>query len=88
VDNKPSYVVVEVVDSRWYRNPKSKFPHSFVQYMVAWEGYGPEENSWELFEMLKDIAMQVLQQLHERYLSKPRDHRIIDNPNRGNKRRY
>jgi len=45
VDNEPSYVVAEVVDSRWYGNPKSKFPHRFVQYMVAWEGYGPEENS-------------------------------------------
>jgi len=38
VDNGPSYVVVEVVDSRWYGNPKSQFPHHFVQYMVAWEG--------------------------------------------------
>jgi len=59
VDNEPSYVVAEVVDSRWYGNPKSKFPHGFVQYMVAWEGYGPEENSWEPCEMLEDTAMQA-----------------------------
>jgi len=70
VDNEPSYVVAEVVDSRWYGNPKSKFPHRFVQYMVAWKGYCPEENSWEPFEMLEDTAMQVLQQFHERYPSK------------------
>ena len=38
VDNEPSYVVGEVVDSRWYGNPKSMFPPRFVQYMVAWEG--------------------------------------------------
>jgi len=87
VDNEPSYVVAEVVDSRWYGNPKSKFPHRFVQYMVAWEGYGPEENSWEPFEMLEDTAMQALQQFHERYPSKPEDHRLIENPNRGTKRR-
>jgi len=88
VDNEPSYVVAEVVDSRWYGNPKTKFPPRFVQYMVGWEGYGPEENSWEPFEMLEDTAMQALQQFHERYPSKPKDHRVIDNPNRGTKRRH
>jgi len=87
VDNEPSYVVAEVVDSRWYGNPKSKFPHRFVQYKVAWEGYGPEENSWEPFDMLEDTAMQALQQFHEMYPSKPKEHRVIDNPNRGTKRR-
>jgi len=87
VDNEPSYVVAEVVDSRWYGNHKSKFPHRFVQYMVAWEGYSPEENSWEPFEMLEEPAMQAVQQFHERYLSKPKDYRVIDNPHRGTKRR-
>ena len=53
VDNEPSYVVAEVVDSRSYENPKSKFPHCFVQYMVGWEGYGLEENYWEPFKMMK-----------------------------------
>jgi len=87
VEYKPSYVVAEVVDSRWYGNPKSKFPHRFVQYMVAWEGYGPEENSWEPFKMLADTAMEALQQFHERYRSKPKDNMVIDNPNRATKRR-
>jgi len=27
IDNEPSFIVAEVVDSRWYGNPKSKFPH-------------------------------------------------------------
>jgi len=45
VDNEPSWVVAEMVDTRWYGNPKSKFPHRFVQYRIAWEGCGPEENS-------------------------------------------
>jgi len=35
VGNEPSYVVSEIVDSRWYGNPEKTFPHRFVQYMVA-----------------------------------------------------
>jgi len=66
VDSEPSYVVAEVVDSRWYGNPKSRFPHRFVQYLVAWDGYGPEENSWKPFEMLEGTAMQALVNFHDR----------------------
>ena len=87
VDSEPRYVVSEVVDSRWYGNPKAKFSHHFVQYLVAWEGYGREENSWKLFEMLEGTAMQALVDFHGRYPSKPRDHRVADGPIRGNKRR-
>jgi len=87
VDNEPIYVVSEIVDCRWHGNPKKTFPHLFVQYIFAWEGYGPEENSFEPFEMLEDNAIQALQQFHERYPSKAQDHRVMDNPNRGTKRR-
>ena len=86
-DNELCYVVAEVVDRQWYQNSKERFPHRFMQYMVAWEGYSPEENSWEPFEMLEDTSIQALQQFHERYPSKPKDHRVIDNPNRRTKRR-
>jgi len=88
VDNEPSYVVAEVVDSQWYRNAKSKFPHHFVEYMVACEGYSSEENFWKSLEMLEDTAMQALQQVHDRCPSKPKDHRVIDNPNQRTKRRH
>jgi len=87
VDSEPSYVVAEVVDSRWYGNPKSRFRHRFVQYLVAWDRYGPEENSWEPFEMLEGTAMQALVNFHNRYPSKPRGHRVIDVPMSGKKRR-
>ena len=35
VDSKLSYLVTVVIDSQWYGNPKSKFPHRFVQYLVT-----------------------------------------------------
>jgi len=87
VDSEPSYVVAEVVDSRWYGNPKLKFPHSFVQYLVGWEGYEPEENSWKPFGMLEDCPMQTLVNFNDRYPSKPRDHRVVNGPMRGKQRR-
>ena len=45
VDNELSYVIEGVFDSRWYYGrKKQKFSQRFVQYLVAWERYGPEEN--------------------------------------------
>jgi len=38
--------------------------------------------------MLEDTAMQALQQFHERYPFKPKDHRVMDNTNPGTKRRH
>jgi len=55
--------------------------------MVAWEEYGSEQNSWELFKMLEDAAIQALQQFNERYAYKPKDYRVIDIPNHVTKRR-
>jgi len=86
VDSKPSYVVGKVIDSRWYGNPKAKFPQRFVQYLVAREGYGAEESSWEPFAMLEGTAMQTLVDYHDRYPSKPRDHRVVGAPIRGKNR--
>ena len=76
------------MDSWWYGNPKSKFPHRCVQYLVGWEGYRPEENSWEPFEKSEDTAMQTLVNFHDRYSSKPRDHRVVKVPMGGMKRRH
>ena len=87
VEDQPSYVISEVVDSQWYGSVKSKFPNRFVQYLVSCEGHGPEENSWEPYEMLEGTATKVLSDFHKRYPSKPRDHRVKDEPSRGNKRR-
>ncbi|CUS08281.1 unnamed protein product, partial [Tuber aestivum] len=72
VDNEPSYVIEAVVDSRWYSNMKAKFPNRFVQYLVSWEGYGAEENSWEPYEMQEGTGLKAMMDFHHRYPHKPR----------------
>ena len=77
VNTESSYVVADVVDGRWYGNPKCKFPDRFVQYLVAWEAFGREDNSGEQFVMLEDTVIETLGNLENRYPAKPRDHRVV-----------
>ena len=67
VDDEPSFVVEEIMDSRWYGPKGAKFPKRFVQYMVLWAGYGPKENSWEPYEVLEGTAEKALQDYHSKY---------------------
>jgi len=76
IDNELSFVVDRIVDSRWYGPARAKFPRRFVQYMVVWAGYGPEENSWEPYEVLEGTAEEALQDYHSKYPNRPRDHRV------------
>ena len=76
VDNQPSFVVEDILDSHWYGPKGAKFPKRFVQYMVVWAGYGPEENSWEPYEVLEEQEEKVLQDEHSKYPRHPRDHRV------------
>ena len=63
------------MDSRWYGLKGVKFPKRFVQYMVVWADYGPEENSWEIYEVLEETAGIAQQDYHSKYSRCPRDHR-------------
>ena len=76
VDYQPSFVVKEIMDSRWYGLKGAKFPKSFVLYMVVWVGYGPEENSWELYEVLEGTVEKALKDYHSKYPRCPKDHRV------------
>jgi hypothetical protein len=64
---KIQYWVNEILDSK--KVGKS------VRYLVSWEGYGAEENTWENFENLEP-ATRMLQEWHHEHPEKVRDARI------------
>ncbi|KAF9542836.1 chromo domain-containing protein, partial [Agrocybe pediades] len=45
------YVVEEILNSRMFRKQ--------LQYFVKWEGYGPEDNSWEYAELLANAPKKI-----------------------------
>ena len=47
-----------------------------VEYLVFWEGYPPEEATWEPGESLIGTAEEALQEFHKRYPKQPRDLRV------------
>jgi len=44
-----------------------------VKYLVSWKGYGPDEDTWEPYENLKDGGELVVRQFHLDSSRKPRD---------------
>ena len=71
IDNEPSFVVEEIVDSRWYGPKGAQFPQWFVLYMVVWAGFGPEENSWEPYEVREGTGEKALQDYYSSTLGIP-----------------
>ena len=57
------YEVEEILDSRKVGRG--------VQYLVKWEGYGQNENSWEPSRNV-DEATEALEEFHHRYPQKPK----------------
>jgi hypothetical protein len=63
IDDEPEYEVAEILDSR--RKRKN------VQYLVAWRGYGPEENTWEPALHLQNCP-EMVESFHRQFPKKPR----------------
>ncbi|CAJ0962623.1 unnamed protein product [Ranitomeya imitator] len=61
VDGQEQFLVEEIIDSR--------IPRNRLQYLIRWQGYPPEEDSWE--PMANICAPQEIAQFHLRYPEKP-----------------
>jgi hypothetical protein len=68
IDGEEEYVVEEILDSRMFRRR--------LQYLVKWEGYGVEGNTWEYSENVENAPEKVAD-FHTRHPAAPRRIRIM-----------
>ncbi|CAJ0920365.1 unnamed protein product [Ranitomeya imitator] len=61
IDGQEEFVVEKILDSRLHRNQ--------LQYLIKWQGYSVEDNSWEPVDNID--APRLLCQFHQRYPDKP-----------------
>jgi len=47
-----------------------------VKYLVSWKRYGPDEDTWEPYENMKDGGEQVVHQFYLDNPRKPRDPKV------------
>ena len=55
----------------------SKLDRGQVLYMVKWKGYGPDENTWETWDNLKNGAEEAVLDYHRDHPRKPRDPGVL-----------
>jgi len=68
VDGEEEYIVEEILNSRMFRRK--------LQYLVKWEGYGIEGNTWEYLENLAH-ALEKVTEFHTRNPGAPRRIRAL-----------
>jgi hypothetical protein len=51
IDGEEEYVVEKILDSRMFRQ--------HLQYLVKWDGYGAEGNTWEYSENVENAPEKV-----------------------------
>jgi len=51
----------------------SKVVNRIVKYLVAWRGFGPNKNTWELYEHIVDGSADALKEFHLLHSWMPRD---------------
>ena len=70
ITGETNYVVESIGKSRENKRRKR------VEYLVLWEGYPPEEATWEPGESLVGTAEEALQEFLRRYPKQPWDSRV------------
>ena len=70
IEGEANYVVETIGRSRENKRRKR------VEYLVFWEGYPPEEATWEPASNLIGTADEALREFHQRYPTQPRDDRV------------
>lgn len=71
IEGEANYVVDSIGKSRLNKQRKR------MEYLVFWEGYPPEEATWELAEHLGATAEGALRKFHQRYPKQPRDPQVV-----------
>lgn len=66
IEGEANYVVESIGKSRANKR------RNRVEYLVFWEGYPPEEATWEPAENLKGTADEMLTEFHKKYPKQPR----------------
>ena len=62
IEGELEYEVKEILDS--------KFVRGRLKYLVEWEGYGPEERTWEPAENIQH-AVDAVAEFHQHYPEQP-----------------
>ena len=70
IEGDMNYVLESIGKSR----DNKRWKH--VEYLVFWEGYPPEEATWEPRESLVGTAEEALQEFHRRYPKQPWESRV------------
>lgn len=68
IDGEPEYAVDQILDSRIWRRK--------LQYKVRWEGYGPEDDSWEPATGMRH-AQGAVEEFHRQHPEAPHHIKLL-----------
>ena len=75
----PTPLPVDLEEQEWFieRIVTSRIRKGQVEYLPSWNGYGPNDNTWEPYENLNDSAEDTVREYHLDNPQKPRDPKVL-----------